>query len=60
MTDLEKRLRNTEMALLGLWTLMKDTMPPSYQEDIDKMMNDYFDANASMGSDFDANNGFYR
>lgn len=54
MDTLEKRLRNTELALLAMWSLMKDTMPPAYQEDIDKMINEYYDANAALGSDFNA------
>ena len=58
MTDIEKRLQNTERALIALWSLMKDTMPPAYQEDIDRMVNEYFDANSALGSDFDLSNGF--
>lgn len=59
MDSVEKRLRNTELALLALWTLMKDTMPPACQDDIDKMMNKYYDANAELGADFNAQLGFY-
>jgi len=55
---LEKRLANTETALVGLWSLMKDTMPPDYQRNIEVMMNEYFDANNKLGADFSSRNGF--
>lgn len=58
MDDLEKRLQNTERALIALWGLMKDTMPPAYQDSIDRMINEYFDANESLGANFDLNSGF--
>ncbi len=58
MIDIEKRLQNTERALTALWSLMKETMPPAYQEDIDRMVNEYFDANSELGADFDLSNGF--
>lgn len=58
MTDLEKRLLNTEKALLALWALMRDTMPPAYQDDIDRMVNEYFDANNALGAIFDLTKGF--
>lgn len=58
MSDLEKRLDNTEKALLSLWALMMDTMPPDYQRDIDKMMNEYFEANSGLGATFDITDGF--
>ncbi len=60
MTDIEKRLQNTERALIGLWSLMQDTMPPAYAQDIDAMINDYFDANAGLGSDLGLTNGFIK
>ena len=55
MSELEKRLANTETALLSLWEIMKDTMPPDYQNNIDKMMNDFFEANSGLGASFFAN-----
>ena len=58
MTDIEKRLQNTERALIALWSLMKETMPPEYQENIDRMVSEYFDANYALGSVFDLSNGF--
>ena len=58
MESLEKRLANTEKALLALWSLMQDTMPPDYQRSINKMMNDYFDANDTLGANFDITSGF--
>ena len=60
MTDIEKRLANTESALIALWSLTKETMPPQYQKDIDKMMNEYFDANAKLGATFDLKEGFIK
>lgn len=58
MSDLEKRLDNTEKALLSLWALMMDTMPPDYQRDIDKMMSEYFEASSELGATFDITDGF--
>jgi len=53
MTNIEKRLQNTERALLALWVLIKDTMPPAYADAVQDMMSDYFDANTELGSDLD-------
>ena len=52
MTDLEKRLANTERTLVALWALMKDTAPPEYREGIDRMMEEYFDVNTNLGAAF--------
>ena len=54
MNNLEKRLQNTERALIDLWTLLKDTVPPAYADNIDDMMGEYFEANTELGGDFDA------
>jgi hypothetical protein len=59
MNDLEKRLHNTEVMLVSLWALIEDTMPPVYRETIDEMMEDYFNANDSLGADFDTSRQFY-
>lgn len=55
---LEQRLKNTEIALVTLWSLMKNTLPPEHQECIDRMMSEYFDANKELGADFDLVNVF--
>jgi len=60
VSDIEKRLYNTEIALMSLWHLMADTMPPAYEEAITRMMNDYFDANKNLGSEFIIQNGFIK
>jgi hypothetical protein len=49
--ELEKRLANTEMALHALWTLLSDTVPPTYSEDITSMMSEYWECNKSLGSE---------
>ena len=59
MSDLEKRLANTEKALVALWSLIQDTLPPAYQEDTDKMMEEYFNANCKLGADFNNASGKY-
>jgi len=58
IADLEKRLANTEAALIALWSLTKDTMPQEVFNNTDNMMNEYFDANESYGSNFNIRNGF--
>ena len=58
MNELEKRLANTETALIALWAIMKDTMPPDHQDVIDEMMSDFFGANSSLGSNFNDGTGF--
>jgi len=52
MDDLEKRLINTEKALVALWALLKDTVPPAYEEGIEEMMSDYFTASTKLNADF--------
>ena len=52
MTDLEKleaRLANTEKALFALATVIQDTQVPYVQDGIYNVMQDYFDANVSLG-----------
>lgn len=55
---LEQRLKNTEIALVSLWSLMKNTLPPEHQECIDRMMDEYFEANQKLGADFKIVNAF--
>jgi hypothetical protein len=52
MTDIEKleaRLANTERALFALATILDEIQPPFVQNDITRLMNDYYDANTSLG-----------
>lgn len=52
MTDLERleaRLANTEKALFALATVMQDTQAPYVQEGMARVMEDYFDANTTLG-----------
>jgi len=58
VSDIEKRLQNTERALVALWALMKDAMPPGQQNSIEKMINEYFDANEALGANFTLSEGF--
>ena len=55
---LEKRLMNTEMALVALWSFLQDTMPPAIQANVGEMMNEFFDTNSEMGADFDLRKGW--
>jgi len=48
--NIEKRLANTEAALVALVTLLKDTLPPTAGNDIDNMMSQYFEANRGLGA----------
>lgn len=56
ITELELRLANTERVLVAFYAFMKDTISPQYMEQLDKMMNDYFDVNSDLGADFNNNN----
>ena len=49
---LEKRLINTERALLALWSLLEDTMPANKTISIDNMMQEFFEANTDLGANF--------
>lgn len=60
MTDIEKRLANTEYAFLALWNLLGPTIDPQVEFAIDQMVGDYFDANESLGADFSmTHSGFH-
>lgn len=50
---LQQRLATTEAALVGLWGLIRETFPPAYAEDADRLMRQYFDKNVSLGADFE-------
>ena len=52
MTDMEKRLANTEYAFMALWNLLSPSLPAQTAFTIDQMVGDYFDANSSLGADF--------
>jgi len=49
MMNIEKRLENAELAIMGLVSLVKQTFPPALQEDVDTLMSAYFHANQSLG-----------
>ncbi len=51
ITTLEKRLENTEKALITLWSLLEDLHPPETQRDINEMLHEYYDANCLLGSE---------
>ena len=54
MSDIEKRLQNTEKALLALATVLGDVVSAEKESQINTIMSDYFDANTSLG--FNATN----
>lgn len=58
MSDIEKRLYNTERALHGLWSMLEDLQPPAYAERINELMEEYFDTNVELGSGLDTSTGF--
>lgn len=60
MTDLEKRVHNTENALVALWALIQNTIPAENKDHIENMMEEYFNANTDLGATFGLNNGFDR
>jgi len=47
--NIEKRLENAELAIMGIVAITKQILPPEMQEDIDNLMSTYFDANQSLG-----------
>ena len=49
MDKIINRLENAEMCIVALWALIGDTFPPAYQEDVTRMMSDYFDSAGSLG-----------
>ena len=50
---LEKRLNNTEKALIGFFAMMEDTLPPASQDGINAMIVDYAEANEGLGASLD-------
>lgn len=54
MANIEQRLQNTEKALFALVSVLMPIQPPDTQESINMIMNDYFEANTSLG--FDSSN----
>ncbi len=58
LKELESRLQNTEVCLIGLSTFLIDLQPPAYQDAIGRMMEDYFNANAKLGSKSNESSGF--
>jgi len=52
MTNIEKRLFNTERALVSLWSLLEPTCGEVTKKAIDLMISDYFDAQVSLGVEF--------
>ena len=49
--QLERRLANTEKALLAFWSILEGLQPPSAQEDVNNMLESYANANTSLGSE---------
>ena len=54
MTNEDKRLANTEYAIIALWNMVSDmlTSDPEKLMSIDQMIGDYFEAQESLGADF--------
>ncbi len=47
--QLRVRIENLEKAFLGLYALTRDTLPPAYAEDADRMLSLFHHAAASFG-----------
>lgn len=57
MTNIEKRLQNTERALVALWALIGETMPHHVIGGASQMMEEYFEAQGALGSEMPTSNG---
>ena len=47
---LERRLENAEMALQGLWALLRDLQPPGAQDAGERMMCEFFEKSRTLGA----------
>ena len=47
--QMEQRITNLEIALHGLWALIKDLQPPATQESVDDMLSDHFNVSREIG-----------
>jgi len=47
--NIEARLANTESALFALVAVLQEVQAPQIQESLDSLMEEYFDANTSLG-----------
>lgn len=52
LKELEKRINNTEKALMAFWVLIEDTMPPACQDSVNGIMRDYLESAQELGGDF--------
>jgi len=50
MTELEKRLENTQTALVGLYAFLMDLVPEEEKHGLCELIGDYMEANTSLGS----------
>ena len=46
---LKGRIHNLELALHGMWVLLRDLQPPATQADIDNLMAEHFDMSRASG-----------
>lgn len=46
---LKDRINNLELALHGMWALLRDLQPPATQSDVDNMMAQHFDMSRNAG-----------
>ena len=49
INKLEQRITNLEVALAGLWALLKDLQPPETQIDVQRMLEEHFTASSCLG-----------
>ena len=47
--QMEQRITNLEVALHGLWALIKDLQPPATQESVDGLLSEHFNVSSDIG-----------
>jgi len=47
---LHARIHNLEVALHGMWAMLKDLQPPGTQEDVERLMVEHFNASSNAGA----------
>ena len=46
---MKDRIHNLELALHGMWSLLRDLQPPATQTDVDSMLLKHFDTSREHG-----------
>lgn len=59
MDNLEKRIANCEIAIIGIVTLLEDSLAPALASDLHGMTQDFFESSDSLGGFTQTDNAFY-